>query len=479
MTGLPHLKIALFSLTTLLALTACEQAGETPTAPTAPLGRIQRQQGAYDLSSLSPSLFVGGRRPAERRAPLLFQRAPFESQSAKKKPKGKPSPLANGSFELNGGLSTNQFTDWTVFDTTVFSGSWLVQQGSGSPLNGFTVGSPTDGDFAAMTDQFGPGLHILYQDVQVPPHGQAILSFDLYLNNLAGAFFTPGTLSPDEFPNQQFRVDIVDPSAPLDDVAGVLLPVYRTEEGDSATVPYRNVSVSLKQFAGRTVRIRFAEVDNQFFFLVGLDRVQLGHKPRSLKAPKVAGRATANAIPFAPEAGPFPNVLTLDDDQTTGPLPIGFEFEFFGVRYSQFNVSSNGFVSFDADAPNGCCGGGVIPSDDGLNNLIALAWTDLYPPGGGQIAYAVRGTAPNRRLVVTFTDISWCCEIGVPRLATQLILRERKGVIEIHTTHQDPGHIYTQGVENSLGTVAAFLPGRVAADYGLDQDGVRFTTSAH
>jgi len=193
----------------------------------------------------------------------------------------------------------------------------------------------------------------------------------------------------------------------------------------------------------------------------------------------VAGRATASAIPFAPEAGPFPNVLTLDDDQTTGPLPIGFEFEFFGVRYSQFNVSSNGFVSFDADAPNGCCGGGVIPSDDGLNNLIALAWTDLYPPGGGQVAYAVRGIAPNRRLVVTFTDVSWCCEIGVPRLTTQLILRERKGVIEIHTTHQDPGHIYTQGVENSLGTVAAFLPGRVAADYGLDRDAVRFTTSAH
>src|SRR5262249_47167044 len=158
MTGLPHLKIALFSLTTLLALTACEQAGEPPTGPPAPPARIQRHQGAYDPGSLSPSLFVGGRRPAERKAPLLSPRVPFESRAEKRKPKGKPSPLANGSFELNGGVSTNQLTDWTVVDNSVFLGSWWVQQGSGSPLNGFTVGSPTDGNFAAMSDQVGPGL---------------------------------------------------------------------------------------------------------------------------------------------------------------------------------------------------------------------------------------------------------------------------------------------------------------------------------
>jgi len=42
MTGLPHSKITLFSLTTFLALTACEQAGEPPTGPQAPAARIQR-----------------------------------------------------------------------------------------------------------------------------------------------------------------------------------------------------------------------------------------------------------------------------------------------------------------------------------------------------------------------------------------------------------------------------------------------------
>lgn len=462
------------SLAALLLLAACDESGEPPTAPPTP---GERNQGGYDIGSLSPSMFARAPRPASRIAPS----AGAVATRAPKKPTGKPSPLANGSFELNTGEGSNQLTDWTVIDNSSWPGSWWAQTGNASPFNGFVVDPPTDGRMAAMTDQIGPGLHILYQDVQVP-HGPAILSFDLYLNNLAGVFYTPNTLSPDAFPNQQFRVDVMDPVAPLDDLgAGVLLPVYQTAEGDPAGAAYQSISVSLRQFAGRTVRLRFAEVDNQYFFLVGVDRVQLGHKPRAIRGPRQAksGSATATPIPFAPEADPSANPVTLGDDQTTGPRPIGFEFEFFGVRYTQFNLSSNGFITFEGDSPSGCCSGGVIPSDDGLNNLIALAWTDLYPPGGGQIAYELRGTAPRRRLVISFVGIPWCCEVGSSRLTSQLILHERKGVIEIHTTHQDPGHFYTQGLENADGTMAAFIEGRVAANYGLDRDAVRFATSAH
>jgi hypothetical protein len=61
-------------------------------------------------------------------------------------------------------------------------------------------------------------------------------------------------------------------------------------------------------------------------------------------------------------------------------------------------------------------------------------------------------------------------------VTSQVILYERRSAIEIHTTHQDAGHIYTQGVENADGTAAAFLSGRVAADYGLVNDAVRFAT---
>ncbi len=471
-----HRAILLTLLGGSLVLVGCQESPQGPSH----IRPDEEQIHGYDLSRLPRTLFA---RPQGSAAPEWRRVTPETRttvpRAARQSPK--PSPLVNGSFELNGGVGNNVFTGWTVVDLAGSSGSWFVQTGDASPLNGFQVEPPTDAAFAAMTDQFGPGSHILYQDVLIPSKGSAFLSFDLFLNNLAGQFATPNTLSPDEFPNQQFRVDILNPNAPVADVgAGVLLLVYRTEPGALASSGYRTITVSLQQFRGQVVRIRFAEVDNQSFFQVGVDRVTVGKRSKALKVPKekIRDRATAALIPFAPESGPFANVLTLGDDETIGPLPIGFEFTFFGNQYTEFNLSSNGFIGFEPDMPNGCCGGGVIPSDDGLNNLIALAWTDLYPPGGGEIAYETRGTGPHRRLVVSYTGVPLFGEAAT--VTTQVILYERKNVIEIHTAHQDLAafHIYTQGIENADGTVAAFIDGRVAADYSLTNDAVRFTTKS-
>jgi hypothetical protein len=185
--------------------------------------------------------------------------------------------------------------------------------------------------------------------------------------------------------------------------------------------------------------------------------------------------ATADPIDYAPEAGPFANVVLLGDDATSGLLPIGFEFEFFGNTYTEFNISSNGFIGFDAGMPNGCCSGRLIPSNDGINNIIAVAWTDLNPTQGGQISYETRGTAPDRRLIVSFNQVPWFFN-GPGIVTSQVILYEGSNNIEIHTDEQPAGKTYTQGVENAEGTVAAFLEGRVEASFGLDDDAVLFTT---
>ena len=472
--------LSLFGASALAALAfgACDDHAPAPLEP-GPAASVAAR--TYDLSRVPRSRIAHAPADALPR-PSAAAVSAIEAARAKRKGGKKPAPLTNGSFELNGGVGTSLFTGWTVVDIPFLgnppSGSWVAQSGTFAPLTGISTSAPTDGSFAAMTDQFGPGGHILYQDVFVP-HGKPILSFDLYLANQAGVFATPDTLSPDGEPNQQFRVDIVDPNAPIEDLgSGVLRQVYRTEVGDPAFADYRTIETSLAEFAGRTVRLRFAEVDNLFFFEVGIDRVIVGKKGKlhGSRGHHGKGAATAQSIPFAAEPGPFANTVTLPDDGTTGLIPIGFEFSFFGQRYTSINISSNGFVGFDAEMSQGCCSGGVLPSDDGVNNIIALAWTDLYPPGGGRIAYEVRGKAPNRRLVISYESISWCCEDGGNRLTSQLILHERKGAIEIHTAHQGAGHVYTQGVENADGTAAAFIAGRVTADYGLEHDGVRFTT---
>lgn len=181
----------------------------------------------------------------------------------------------NGGFEINGGESSNEFAGWTVVDQEGGNGSWCVQSGTASPIFGFDVEAPPEGSFAAMTDTGGPGSHVLYQDIDIPA-GATTLTFQLYLQNLASDYAvpTPATLDFNEFPNQQFRADLMDPTASVFDVGtGVLANIYQTLPGDPQESGYTEISFDLAPFQGQTVRLRFAEVDNQGQLLAGIDQV--------------------------------------------------------------------------------------------------------------------------------------------------------------------------------------------------------------
>ena len=124
------------------------------------------------------------------------------------------------------------------------------------------------------------------------------------------------------------------------------------------------------------------------------------------------------------------------------------------MDYATLKISSNGFVSFDASPPNGCCSGQNLPNASAPNNLIAMWWEDLDPPEGGSITYEAIGTSPNSIFLVNFTDIQHFPS-GDP-VTMQLQLREADDSIEIHYTDasSNPG-LHTVGVENAGGTIAA------------------------
>lgn len=182
---------------------------------------------------------------------------------------------AGAATVANGGFETGDFTGWTK--TTSGSGDWFVYTGTTSPFSSQTIAAPPEGTFAATTDQTGPGSHILYQDVALEPGHSHTLSFILYYENRNVLFFSPDSLSESVVPNQQYRVDIMDPAAPVDSVApgDVLATVFRTMPGDPASKPYTPMTFDLTPFAGQTVRLRYAEVDNQFFFQASVDRVHI------------------------------------------------------------------------------------------------------------------------------------------------------------------------------------------------------------
>lgn len=182
--------------------------------------------------------------------------------------------IANGSFESGGG----SFSGWTVALPCNPNVKWSIQSGITSPTSMFSVPSPPDGTHAAMTDD-GPGTGVLYQDVTIPPGTKKAVFFDLFIGNRAAAFSTPASLDCTVVPNQQFRADIMTTAAALDDVgAGVLQNLYQTMVGDPLVSGYTLVAKSLGSLTG-TVRLRFAEVDNQFFFHAGVDNVQVLDEP--------------------------------------------------------------------------------------------------------------------------------------------------------------------------------------------------------
>jgi D-alanyl-D-alanine carboxypeptidase len=122
------------------------------------------------------------------------------------------------------------------------SGAWFAYSdgqvapdpAQSDPNAPFVVPDPPQGGFAAVTDMNGPGTRILYRDVGL--EGRLALRLTVFYTGEA-PFSTPDTLayeSPE--PNQQFRIDLIDPSAPIDSVAedDVLLNVFRTSEPTSA-----------------------------------------------------------------------------------------------------------------------------------------------------------------------------------------------------------------------------------------------------
>lgn len=127
-----------------------------------------------------------------------------------------------------------------------------------------------------MVDQNGAGSNILYRDLKVDDD-ELQLRLTLWHNNQNGTFFTPATLGSNNVPNQQLRIDLIRPGAPLRTLnpQDILATMFRTRVGDPAELPPTRLRLDLGRFEDRTVRLRIAEVDNQFFFQAGVDALAL------------------------------------------------------------------------------------------------------------------------------------------------------------------------------------------------------------
>ncbi len=218
-------------------------------------------EGEVDLAEASGTVLLKGTRPP---------------------PSARCPRTGNDGFEL-GVVDRNVIPCWTVVDQEGGSGGWCNQTGTAPPQGDCGAGSlatvttPPEGLQAAMTNQDGPGSHVLYR-CGVLRSGE--ISFQLYINNHAGTFLSPPTLDFEASPNQQFRADLVAAAgitanpftvAPAD----VLLNVYQTQPGDPALSGYSAITVDASAYIGQEVCLRLAEVENQFYFNAGVDDVKI------------------------------------------------------------------------------------------------------------------------------------------------------------------------------------------------------------
>ncbi len=212
----------------------------------------------------------------------------------------------NGSFETNGGVGSSTFNNWTVIrenSSALAVGNFFAQSGTRSPSAKLDVASAPAGSVSAMTDQAGPGRTAIYQDISVPATGAVWLALRLFVLNQTDDFATPASLDYNVVPNQQVRVDVMNPAANIWDVgAGVLTNAFVTQTGSVSASGYVPVSINLLPFAGQTVRIRVVEVDNLHGLVVGVDQVSVTSVP------------VGTCAPARPRAGGTACNLDLDGD---------------------------------------------------------------------------------------------------------------------------------------------------------------------
>jgi hypothetical protein len=197
----------------------------------------------------------------------------------------------------NGDFETGTLEGWTTTDQTgSHAAEWVVySRGQAEePLNKGQFPLPPAGEHAALTPNFAAAVDTtyLYQDIALPPASADRLSMYLFYESEDPiAVPVPNTLAVSESgfaqPNQQVRVDVLKPNAPIESISpnDILATVYASKIGDPSELAPTVVTADLSAFAGQTVRLRIADAVQEGRMIVGVDGVSIDSTPLPQPAP--------------------------------------------------------------------------------------------------------------------------------------------------------------------------------------------------
>lgn len=100
------------------------------------------------------------------------------------------------------------------------------------------------------------------------------------------------------------------------------------------------------------------------------------------------------------------------DDKSVNNLPIGFTFTYWGVAYTTFGVSTNGWMSLQNTAAGTPYTNPDFPLSDSFDGLLAPFFDDIRLDNpedpdqpDGKVFYLTIGETPNRRLIIQYHDV--------------------------------------------------------------------------
>ena len=175
--------------------------------------------------------------------------------------------------------------------------------------------------------------------------------------------------------------------------------------------------------------------------------------PPSISLPAVPGTGSGYAISNIAIENTVPSGQTVSlQDDAFGVLPngypIGFQFNFFGVNYTRFYISANGYIGFTPPLP-------ITYDFDacGMNNMASLCaagnnfpknaifgyFQDFNPAGNAnRIRYETTGTVGNRILTVYFSNLPFFSTCTGVTSSFRIKIFETTNNIEVHINNK-PG----------------------------------------
>jgi hypothetical protein len=170
--------------------------------------------------------------------------------------------------------------------------------------------------------------------------------------------------------------------------------------------------------------------------------------------------------------------MTLISNGTPGPagdnahsdVPIGFEFNYLGIDYTQARINTNGWLSLNLSGPDNTSFNNLqFFNTEQPTTILAPWWDDLSADASSLISYVTQGTAPNRVFTTEWKNVLAYSTTATARLNFQVKLHETTNIIEFYYgnvvagTH-NTSESATIGLKDCTGGPGNFIEARCGSE---------------